>query len=276
MSIRSRGNLRFVKLLRFELLAEPGRTRSGIVHGGKVYETDGTQAIGVHEWGDVVPLVPTGTPPSYRMFRLAEGGADWGLHDEPIPLYFYLNPASLVPANRQLVKPIHVGELGYEPQLAAVVASPGSNVEVSEADGIILGLTVLNTFVDLDIERAERASGAGPGRSRDFATAAGPFLTTPEELDDLVIDDSRGRRYNLSASIRINGQEVGSADLSQLPFTFAELISSASESCSLAAGDLVALGPIGVTPSKKSKLEIGDDVQVIVERLGRLGTHIAN
>lgn len=239
-----------------------------------MYETDGTNAIGVHEWSDVVPFIPTGMPPSYRMFRLSEGGADWGLHEEPIPLYFYLNPASLLAPNRQLPKPVHVGELGYEPQIAVVVGSAAAHIEASEADGIILGLTVLNTFVDLDVDRAERSAGAGPGRSRDFATAAGPFLTTPEELDDIVMDDSRGRRYRLSASIRVNGEEVAKADLSDLPFTFAELLSSASESCTLAAGDLVSLGPIALGENTKRTLEVGDEVHVAVERLGTLVTRV--
>ena len=88
-----------------------------------------------------------------------------------------------------------------------------------------------------------------------------------------VVDDSRGRRYKLAATVRVNGLEVGSADLTSLPFTFAELLSWASENCSLAAGDLIGLGPIALG-DKRAALDIGDEVHVAVERLGTLVTRV--
>jgi hypothetical protein len=57
-----------VKLCRFEPLGVPGTVHSGIVHGGKVYETDGTNPVAVHEAGDVRLLSPVGRPPSIRLF----------------------------------------------------------------------------------------------------------------------------------------------------------------------------------------------------------------
>lgn len=258
-----------MKLLRFELASAPGYTRSGIVHGGKVYETDGEKAIGVHEWSDVVPFLPTGQPPSYRMFRLGDEDEVWLRDEKSRPGYFYLNPATLIPPNRALSMPLFTDDLGYEPQLCAVIATGGAGIGVEEADAFILGLTVANTFVARDLARGDSSA-----RARDFSTALGPFLTTPEELDDVVIDDSRGRRYRLDAVIRVNGEEVGRENLGELPYTFAELASYASETCGLQPGDLIGMGPIGLAGSKRLHLEAGDEVHVNVERLGALVTRI--
>lgn len=261
-----------MKLLRFELAAAPGYTRSGIVYGGKVYETDGANAIGVHEWQDVVPFIPTGQPPSYRVFRPRRIDEPWLQDSENRPLHSYLNPASLLAPSRALPKPPLVDKLGFEPQLAVVVAAAGLNVSVDEADGFALGITIANTFFDMDIDAQEREQHIGPGRSRDFATAVGPFLTTPEELDDIVIDDSHGRRYKLEVIVRVNGDEVGREDLGALPHTLAELTAFASETCTLSPGDLIGYGPVGIR--KPITLVPNDEVQVTVERLGSLVTRI--
>lgn len=267
-------NLLRVKLLRFELAAEPGHTRSGIVYGSKVYETDGANAIGVHEWAEVVPFIPTGQPPSYRFFR-ADALPDAWLRDETSrPFHTYLNPASLLAPNRVLPMPLTISELGYEPQLAVVVASAASHTSVEDADALVLGITIANTLVARDIERAEKEHGAGHGRSRDMATAIGPFLTTPEDLDELVVDDSRGRRYKLEAIARVNGDEVAREDLTDLPYTLAELLSYASESCHLAPGDLVSIGPICQQGNARPRLDAGDEVQITIDRLGTLTTRI--
>lgn len=263
-----------MKLLRFELAGVPGDVRSGIVYGSKVYETDGANAIGVHEWSEVVPFIPTGQPPSYRMFR-ADAEQDAWLRDEASrPFHIYLNPAGLIPTNRILSMPDITGELGYEPQVAVVAASAASQISPDAADGLILGVTIANTFVARDIERAENQHGQWHGRSRDAGTAIGPFLTTPEELDDLVVDDSRGRRYRFEAIVRVNGDEVAREDLTDLPYTMAELLSYASESCPLMAGDLVSVGPISLIDNKAPLLEPGDEVQITIDRLGTLTTRI--
>jgi fumarylacetoacetate (FAA) hydrolase len=180
----------------------------------------------------------------------------------------------LVAPNRQIPMPVATDELSYEPQLGVIVSNAGANLTVEEADGYILGLTIVLTLVARDIERTERAEAWGPGRSRDFGTVVGPFITTPEELDDIVVDESRGRRYKFNAVVRINGEEAGRQDLTELPYTAAELVSFASETCVLAPGDLVTLGPLAMKENTKLMLGPGDEVHVTVERLGTLVTKI--
>ena len=146
-----------VKLCRFELLAVPGEVKTGIVHNGKIYETDGTNPIAVHEAADVRPLPPVGVPPTIRFFRISD--AEMAIDPETQPLYFYGNPGVLIGASQIVSMPDITGELDYEPYIAAVVAQEGLVIPVDEADGYILGYTILNVLVMRDVERAEALAG---------------------------------------------------------------------------------------------------------------------
>lgn len=257
-----------VKLCRFELKSSPGQPRAGMVYSGKIYETDGADAVAVHEAGDVRPLTPIPQPPSLRIFRSDLQPED--LREEDAR-FFYGNPACLVGASHLVNHPEFTNELSCEAYVAAVVAEEGYKVPVEEADGLILGLTLLTLLVARDVERAER--GGGFGRSHDIAGTTGPVLTTPDELEDAVEDFDRGRLYRLQAGLRVNGVERGGGDVAEMPLTFAQALSAASQSCTLRAGDLVALG--SVVSSDGLLLDAGDEIQLSVERLGMLATKIA-
>lgn len=261
-----------MKLCRFELLSQPGEVKSGIVYSGKIYETDGSNPIAVHEAADVRPLPPIGQPPTLRFFRFTD--ANLALGADETPHYFYGNPGSMVGASQIVPLPEITAELDYEVYLAVVIAQTGMGIPVEEADGYILGITILTALVMRDLERAEARFGSGPGRSRDYAMALGPVLTTPEELDDALVDEERGRRFKLSAVARVNGVERRRGDAEDLPFSFAELISAASETAPLKPGDLIAAGPLMRPEETFKALESGDEIQIAVDRLGTLSTKI--
>ncbi len=50
----------------------------------------------------------------------------------------------------------------------------------------VAGLTIVNGFAARDIERREFASGIARAKSRDFATAVGPYLVSIDSLRDRV------------------------------------------------------------------------------------------
>jgi 2-keto-4-pentenoate hydratase/2-oxohepta-3-ene-1,7-dioic acid hydratase in catechol pathway len=265
-----------VKLCRFELRSSPGEVRSGIVHGGKIYETDGANPIAVHGAEDIRPLTPIGTPPSIRFFRSNLPTPLSTLEEESAPPYFYGNPGALIGASQIVPQPDYTARLDYEPYIAVVLASPGKNIAVEEADDFVLGYTIVDMLVARDVERAEQAAGVGPGRSFDIAGAIGPVLTTPDELEDSVVDESKGRRYKLSVVTRLNGVERRRGDLAEQPWTFAQLISIASQAAPLKPGDVIALGPVAHGPSdEQTFLEPDDEIHIAVEKLGTLATKVA-
>jgi fumarylacetoacetate (FAA) hydrolase len=259
-----------VKLCRFELLTAPGVVRTGIVHGGTVYETDGQNPIGMHQAADVRPLPPVGQPPSIRFFRFDESPLDL----DEAPYYSYGNPSSIIGASQIVPMPEFTGNLDYEPNLAVVIGDSGESVAVEEADRFVLGFSLMLVLVARDAERGEIRVGSGPGRSRDIAMALGPVLTTPEELEDVITDESAGRRYKLSAVSRINGVEQRRGDAENLRFTVAQCIAAASQSTPLRAGDIIAIGPLVSSQENTIPLSEGDEIQISVEKLGTLSLKI--
>jgi fumarylacetoacetate (FAA) hydrolase len=264
-----------VKLCRFELREAPGLVRSGIVHGAKVYETDGANPIAVHEADAIRPLPPVGQPGSVRYFRTSKE-LHLDLLDETSPIFAYLNPTSIIGPSKIIPFPTLSGAVDFEPCIGAVMAASGANIPVELADDMILGYTLAIAVALRDVERQERALCLGPGRSFDTAIALGPVLTTPDELEETIESEERGKRFALSAVARVNGVELRRGAVQDLPFTFAEAIAAASESCAVREGDLILLGPL-VWPgdADEQRLSPDDQVQCAVERLGTLSLKLA-
>ncbi len=114
------------------------------------------------------------------------------------------------------------------------------------------------------------------GSSHDLGGAIGPVLTTPDELEDSVLDASKGRRYSLSTVGRVNGVERLRGNLADFPFTFAQAISSASQTCTLKAGDIIASGPVLPIAENTILLDPGDEVQLAVENLGAISLKLTS
>lgn len=262
-----------MKLLRFELRDEPGAARSGIVASGRVYETQGGQGVGMHEASAVRPLIPVAKSTSLRFFHSAYQPIAISPLDEEAPGYFYGNPNSLVGPSQIVPPPGFTQELSVESYVAAIVLGDAHRVDVDEADSLILGFTLLNVVVAQDVQREERRRGGGFGRSHDIAAALGPVITTPDELEDLLVDQEFGRRYGLNAVVRVNGVERGRGSTENLPLTFAQAISAASQSCPLRESDLIALGPV-VDFDDPVTISEDDEVQLAVENLGTLSLKI--
>lgn len=264
-----------MKLCRFELNSKPGETRSGIVHGGRIYETEGTQPVAIHEASDVTLLTPIGLAPSIRF----SGGEDilnpLEAVDDHDTSYWYGNSSAIFGPSRVLAYPARASALSFRPYLGVVVASDVAQTVPEEADEFILGFTLVNVFVAREIELAERRLGQGRGRSSDLGIALGPVLTTPDELDDLTTDDVLGRRFSSLVVAKVNGLEVARGDTDNIVATAAQVIASATLSAPVRSGDILALGPILEDGNEDLPiLSPGDKVEISADRLGTLMTQI--
>lgn len=255
-----------MKLCRFELKTEPGSIRSGIVYGGKVYETDGATATAIHEADAIRPLSPTGQPPSLRIFRGPVGAEEI--------LFAYGNPNCLVGPSQTVTVPDSVGLLDVEPYLGVVIGGDGQNVEEEDAESLVLGYTLVMFLVARDIERHERAAGFGLARSYDIGAAIGPALTTPDELVDSALGTGRSFRFGLEAVLRINGVESRRGNVEDIPYAIGTMISASSEHCPLRSGDILCAGPI-VESTGAEALTPGDELVLSVENLGTLAMRLA-
>ncbi len=263
------GNLISMKLIRFELKADPSKIRSGIVQAGKVYETEGGQGVGVHEAALVRPLIPVAKTTSVRIFhREFQPDALQQMEMEDFH-YFVGNPGSLIGPSQIVPYPYWTDHLTVVPYLAAVVLGDAWKVDIQYADELILGVTIMAVLVAHDTFQQDRKLGRGMGRSYDVAAAFGPVLTTPEELDGSVTNDEVGRRYELESVVRINGVEKTRGNSVDLPLTLAQAIQSASQGAPLREGDIVAIGPL-VDEPELVRIDPEDEIQVAVESLGAI------
>ena len=132
----------------------------------------------------------------------------------------------------------------------------------------------------------------GPAKGKDFATATGPMLVTTDELEQSRIDCKSGhigKAYNLSMKAWVNGIQVSQGNLSDMDWTFAEIIERASYGVQLFPGDIIGSGTVGTgcflelngtgklkDPDYKEQwLSQGDVVEMEIENLGKLSNTIA-
>lgn len=255
-----------MKLCRFELKSEPGIVKSGMVYSGKVYETDGSEAIGVHEAADIRPLCPIPTPPSVRIFR-----SDIGEQSDD-PHFFYGNPGAVIGPSQSVNLPDIESEYLVRTYLGATIVGSGYQVNVEEAEAMILGLTLVCIVTAKELENEERKQGIGLGRSHDLGIAVGPVLTTPDDLDDVMVMTANGILYKLEASIKVNHVERSTSNFEEFTISMIEAVRFASETCTLRAGDIFCVGPI--FSDEDSVVKPGDEFHFSMERLGTLALKI--
>ena len=194
-----------------------------------------------------------------------------------VPVFYFSNTACIVGPDAPIRKPPDTDELDYELEIAIVIAKEGRDIPVAEADDYIAGFTILNDWSARDIQRREMKVGLGPAKGKDFATSIGPYLVTPDEMEDRVLEDrSRGKRYDLIMTATINGIEYSRGNVKDMNWTFAELIACASRNTVVCAGDLIGSGTVGTgcitefSEGTYAWLQVGDVVTLEIERLGSL------
>jgi fumarylacetoacetate (FAA) hydrolase len=196
------------------------------------------------------------------------------------PTFYFSNVASILGPGAPMRKPPETNELDYELEIAAVIGHAPKeccDVAVEEADGFIAGFTILNDWSARDVQRREMKVGLGPAKGKDFATSIGPYLVTPDELEECVLPDrSRGKRYDLAMTASVNGKEYSHGNARDMRWTFAELIAHASRNTTLRPGDLIGSGTVGtgcITEFPEGThpwLQPGDVVRLEIEGLGVL------
>jgi len=184
------------------------------------------------------------------------------------PLFVFGNSSAIVGPEADIAFPEDCEKRDYQMQVAAVVGKTESDLDAREAQDYILGFTILNCWTARDASRHCTA------KATDFAISVGPFLVTPEELEDKI---SAGR-YNLNMKALVNGEVVSSANLSSTTYSFADLIAEASRGATVREGDIIASGPApggSLMQLERDYLQPGDEVTLVVERLGTLRNCVA-
>jgi len=225
--------------------------------------------------GDVETLAPPSflcpvDPPLYRDFMVFEEhfsfGYKWrGLETPEVmyefPVSYLGNPASFVAPGSEVPWPHYADELDYELELGIVMGRTIRDVTPDTATPSILGITILNDFSARDIQRREMTAGLGPSKGKHFASSAGPWIATLDELGP-----------DLAMKVEVNGEVRCEARSAEMIWSMEEIVAWASAAEVIPAGSLLGSGTAngGSGVEYGSFLAHGDVVSLTVDVLGTL------
>ena len=230
----------------------------------------------VHQPGTVRLVSPLMHPNSLRDFYAFEEHVRTGFakRNEAIPpawyelpVYYKGNARTMIGPDEEAPWPRYTRQLDFELELACVIGREGRNIDVEEALGYVAGYTVMNDLSARDIQRKEMAVRLGPAKGKDFATALGPALVTPDEVGDTT---------DLPAVVRVNGEVWSVSNAGNPYWNFAQMIAHVSMDETLYPGDVLGSGTVG----RGCGLELdrwiqpGDVVELEIARVGLLRTPI--
>ena len=207
------------------------------------------------------------------------------------PVFYFTNHHSIQGPGEIMCMPDHFNKLDFELEVAIVIAKLGRNIPAEEADEYIGGLMIMNDISARTLQSEEMLLNLGPAKGKDFATAIGPYLVTLEELEEFEVpakENHTGKTWNLKMKCTINGVQVSEGNLSDMNWTFAELIERASYGATLYPGDVIGSGTVGTgcflelngtgklndENYTEQWLQDGDVIEMEVEALGILSNTI--
>jgi fumarylacetoacetate (FAA) hydrolase len=221
-------------------------------------------------------------PPSLRDFYAFERhvGTMWARRGGEIPeawfrlpIFYFSNVSEIRGPGDPVWAPKGSEELDYELEVAALVDTPARDLDAGPAEEVIGGYTIMNDWSARDLQRDETTVRLGPAKGKDFATTLGPWLVTPDEVQDR----RSGNGFDLEMTAIVNGTETSRGTWSSVHFSFGQMLARASADVQLRAGDVLGSGTVGGGSLLEIReetigrfLEPGDEVVLRVERLGEL------
>ena len=280
------------------------RIMSGVVVGQQIYQlrtgllellTQGGTALGDAARAtlnrpfplplplDTVRLLPPLKPPSVRDFIAFEQhiqGVARTFGDEvppewyQAPAFYFSNPHGMIGAHDDVRVPPGCEVLDFELEVAAVVGKPLRDVTVEQAADSIVGYTILNDWSARDLQAREMKVHLGPAKGKDFASTLGPWLVTADEFH--AYRDAR-------MTVTVNGAGIGWDRLSNMAWTFPELIAYAARGAWVMPGDVIGSGTCGAGclaelwgggTEEPPPLRVADVVEMTVEGIGTISNRV--
>jgi 2-keto-4-pentenoate hydratase/2-oxohepta-3-ene-1,7-dioic acid hydratase in catechol pathway len=194
-----------------------------------------------------------------------------GMSVEEFPVLFSKGVNSVQDPGEPIFLPDSAGsgEVDYEGELVVIISKPCRNVTRDRALDYVWGYTCGN---DVSARDWQLQKGGGQwirGKSFDTFAPLGPCLVTRDEIPD---------PGNLRLQTRLNGAIVQEGNTRDMIFDVPTLISFLSESTTLLPGTAIFSGtPHGVGMARNPPLWLkeGDEVSVIIERIGTLTNPVA-
>lgn len=245
---------------------------------------------------DVTLLAPVPAPASCRdgyAFRQHVAAARRNRRVEMIPefdeypIFYFTNHNAIQGPGDIFCMPDHFKQLDFELEWAVVIGKKGMNVKAAEADNYIAGFLIMNDMSARTLQMEEMKLNLGPAKGKDFSTVIGPYIVTPDELQEYLTpakENHTGNSYKLQMKCWVNGTLVSEGNAGDMDWTFAEIIERCAYGVNILPGDVIGSGTVGTgcflelngtglfnNPDYKPQwLQDGDVVEMEITGLGRL------
>jgi 2-keto-4-pentenoate hydratase/2-oxohepta-3-ene-1,7-dioic acid hydratase in catechol pathway len=178
------------------------------------------------------------------------------------PIVFFKSTSSFVGPNEDLIIPKESKKTDWEVELGVVIGKKASYVDEAEALQYVAGYCLHNDYSEREFQ-LERGGQWVKGKSCDTFAPVGPWLATPDELQDID---------NLRLWLTVNGKRMQDGTTANLIFKIPFLISYLSQFMTLLPGDLISTGtPAGVGLGQKPDpvyIKAGDVIELGIDGLG--------
>jgi len=211
---------------------------------------------------------------------------------DQFPVFYFTNHNAIFGEGEIKVEADHLQKLDFELEAAIVIGKLGRNIPVEEADSYIAGYMVMDDLSARVLQMEEMKLNLGPAKGKDFATSIGPWLVTPDELEQHIVSTDNGIKYDLRMTAKHNGKLISDGNMKDMNWSFAEIIERASYGVNLFPGDVIGSGTVGtgcylelngtwvLEAKEKGKefkpvwLQDGDDIELEITGLGLLKNKI--
>jgi len=222
--------------------------------------------------GRTAPRVPEGErlgPPIVRPSKIVCIGLNYADHARETgakipeePIIFFKATTALCGPNDDLVLPRGSVKTDWEVELAVVIGRRARYVTREDAYRHVAGYALHNDYSERQ-DQLERGGQWSKGKSQDTFAPLGPFLATPDEVED---------EHDLAMWLTVNGVTRQKSSTKQMVFDVPALVSYLSRFMTLLPGDVISTGTppgVGLGLDPPVFLKAGDVVELGIEGLGR-------
>jgi fumarylacetoacetate (FAA) hydrolase len=164
------------------------------------------------------------------------------------PIFYFTNHNAIQGPGEIECMPDHFQKLDFELEVAVVLNKKGRNIKAADADSFIAGYMIMNDMSARTLQMEEMLLNLGPAKGKDFSTVIGPWLVTPDELEQYKTAPKEGHTgvtYNLEMKCLVNGKQVSGGNMADMDWTFAEIIERCAYGCDVLPGDVIGSGTVG-------------------------------
>ncbi|KAA2218985.1 fumarylacetoacetate hydrolase family protein [Maribacter flavus] len=193
----------------------------------------------------------------------SDHAAESGMAIPEEPIIFQKGANTVVGPNDDILIPRNSQKTDWEVELGIVIGKDARYLDsVEEAKEYIAGYCISHDISERAFQ-LEKGGQWTKGKSCDNFNPLGPFLATPDELDDV---------HNLRMQLWVNGVKMQDGNTKTMIFDCYYVVHYLSQFMTLEAGDVISTGtPPGVGLGMKPPiyLKAGDEVALEIEGLGR-------